>query len=65
MGRPPLNVKPTQVRLSADLRARIEAMVGKQRMGQFLREAAEAELARREAEGGKPRPTKPKPKPKA
>jgi hypothetical protein len=34
-------------------------MVGKQRMGAFLREAAEAELARREAEGGKPRSTKP------
>jgi hypothetical protein len=33
-------------------------MVGKQRMGQFLREAAEAELARREA-GDKPRPAKP------
>jgi hypothetical protein len=62
MGRPPLGVKPTQVRLSADLRARIEAMVGKQPIGQFLGEAAEAELSRREAEGGKPRPTKPKPR---
>jgi hypothetical protein len=57
MGRPPLGVKPTQVRLSAELRARIEAMVGKHRMGQFLREAAEAELLRREAAGD----TKPKP----
>jgi hypothetical protein len=28
-------------------------------MGQFLREAAEAELLRREAEGGKPKPAKP------
>jgi hypothetical protein len=62
MGRPPLGIRPTQVRLSAELRARIEATVGKHRMGQFLREAAEAELLRREAEGGKPKPTKPKPK---
>jgi hypothetical protein len=34
-------------------------MVGKHRMGQFLREAAEAELLRREAEGCKPKPPKP------
>jgi hypothetical protein len=59
MGRPPLGIRSTHVRLSAELRARIEALVGKHRMGQFLREAAEAELLRREAEGGKPKPPKP------
>jgi hypothetical protein len=60
MGRPPLGIKSTHVRLSPELRARIEALVGKNRMGQFLREAAEAELARRETShgGGKPKPTK-------
>lgn len=50
MGRPPLNVKPTQVRLSAELRQRIEALVGPNRMAAFLREAAEAEVERRERE---------------
>jgi hypothetical protein len=63
MGRPPLNVKVTAVRLTVEMMARIEAVAGKHRMSQFLREAAEAELVRREAAaiGDKP---KPKPKPK-
>ena len=52
MGRPPLNLKTTVIRLSADTIARIEAVVGKNRMSQFMREAAEAELSRREAESG-------------
>jgi len=40
--------------------ARIEAVAGKHRMSQFLREAAEAELLRREAAASldKPKPTK-------
>jgi hypothetical protein len=60
MGRPPLGIRSTHVRLSAELRSRIEAMVGKHRMGQFLREAAEAELLRREAGGdARPKPVKP------
>lgn len=57
MGRPPLNVKPTQVRLTNELRERIEALVGPNRMAVFIREAVEAELARRErtaARGEKP-----------
>ena len=60
MGRPPLGMKSTYLRLPPELRARIEALVGKHRMGQFLREAAEAEVLRREAAhgGGKPKPTK-------
>jgi len=61
MGRPPLNLKTTLVRLSAETIARIEAVAGKGRMSQFLREAAEAELLRREGgDGDKPRPPKPK-----
>jgi len=53
MGRPPLNTKfetkPTMVRLTEDVRSRIEALVGPNRMAIFIREAVEAELARREA----------------
>jgi hypothetical protein len=49
VGRPPLNVRPTQVRLSEETLKRIEALVGKNRMAQFIREAVERELKRREA----------------
>lgn len=48
MGRPPLNVKPTVVRLADDVRRRIVALVGENRMAAFIREAVEAELRRRE-----------------
>jgi predicted DNA-binding protein len=48
MGRPPLNLKPTVVRLSEETLKRIEALVGKNRMAQFIREAVERELKRRE-----------------
>jgi Arc/MetJ-type ribon-helix-helix transcriptional regulator len=48
MGRPPLFAKPTVVRLSDDVRARIVALVGAGRMAEFVRQAVEAELARRE-----------------
>ena len=48
MGRPPLNIKPTVVRLSKDALERIEALVGKQKMAEFIREAVERELKRRE-----------------
>lgn len=48
MGRPPLNVKETKVRLSEDARRRIEALVGQNRMAEFIREAVEKELDRRE-----------------
>jgi Arc/MetJ-type ribon-helix-helix transcriptional regulator len=60
MGRPPLGNKSTHVRLPPELRARIEALVGKNRMGAFIREAVEEVISRREAgAGGKPRPHKP------
>ena len=48
MGRPPLNVKMTAVRLSEETRERIRALVGDNGMAQFIREAVERELRRRE-----------------
>lgn len=48
MGRPPLGVKPTVVRLSEAVRERITALVGASGMARFIREAVDAELARRE-----------------
>jgi hypothetical protein len=54
MGRPPLNVIATQVRLSAEVRQRIQALVGPHRMGVFIREAVANELRRREKVAGKP-----------
>lgn len=51
MGRPPLGIKTTTVRLPEQVMARIEAVAGKNRMAQFIREAVEAELLRREKGG--------------
>lgn len=48
MGRPPLGMKPTTIRLSVDTIRRIEALVGNRRLALFIREAVENELARRE-----------------
>jgi hypothetical protein len=48
MGRPPLGMKPTTVRLSAETIRRIEALVGNRRVALFVREAVENELKRRE-----------------
>lgn len=50
MGRPPLGIKPTQVRLSEEVRERIRKLVGDNGMAQFIREAIERELKRREKE---------------
>ena len=47
MGRPPLGVKPTTVRLPIETFDRIEAVAGKNRVAVFIREAVENELARR------------------
>ncbi|WP_091444330.1 hypothetical protein [Ancylobacter rudongensis] len=49
MGRPPLHVKETKVRLTDEQRARIEALVGPNRMATFIREAVEEKLKREEA----------------
>jgi hypothetical protein len=48
MGRPPLGMKPTTVRLPADTIRKIEALVGNRRVASFVREAVENELRRRE-----------------
>lgn len=49
MGRPPLNVKETKVRLTDEQRTRIEALVGTYGMAKFIREAIDRELERRES----------------
>jgi hypothetical protein len=51
MGRPSLKVKATVVRLSVDVRKRIEALVGPNNMAKFIREAIDAELERRQKAG--------------
>lgn len=48
MGRPPLGVKPTAVRLSPEVMERIDALAGPNKRAAFIREAVEAELERRE-----------------
>lgn len=48
MGRPSLGVQPTLVRLSDEARMRIRMLVGDRGLSQFIREAIDNELARRE-----------------
>jgi len=52
MARPSLNVKETKIRLTPEMRERIEALVGPKRMAAFIREAVERELQRREQRNG-------------
>jgi hypothetical protein len=52
MGRPPLGVKPTTIRLPVDVFDRIEAVAGKNRTASFIREAVVAELEKREKAKG-------------
>ena len=47
MGRPPLGMKPTTVRLPVETIQRIEAIMGNRRLALFIREAIENELERR------------------
>jgi metal-responsive CopG/Arc/MetJ family transcriptional regulator len=54
MGRPPLGLTPTLVRLPKAMLQRIDALVGPNRRAQLIREAVERELARREAEAQGP-----------
>ncbi|MGE6694998.1 hypothetical protein ACQKE8_21380 [Sphingobium limneticum] len=49
MGRPPLGMKPTTIRLPVETLQRVEALVGNRRIALFIREAVENELARRDA----------------
>ena len=53
MGRPKMNVTPTLVRLPEGVAERIDAVAGKNRRAEFIREAVERELRRRERELGK------------
>lgn len=48
MGRPPMNVKETKVRLTDEQRARIEKQIGTYGMAKFIREAIEEKLDRLE-----------------
>lgn len=48
MGRPPLGVKSTNVRLSEDDRERIRDLVGDSGMASFIREAIAEKLRREE-----------------
>lgn len=50
MGRPPMNVKPTVVRLTQEALDRIEKIAGPNQRAAFIREAVDSELERREAE---------------
>jgi hypothetical protein len=52
MGRPPLSkkfeTKPVLIRLTEDVSDRIDAIAGPNKRGEFIREAIDRELARRE-----------------
>ncbi|RJG56017.1 hypothetical protein D0Z70_07440 [Sphingobium terrigena] len=52
MGRPPLNVKSTNVRLPEGLGDRIDKLVGRQRRAAFIRDVLEREVERLEGEQG-------------
>ncbi len=49
MGRPPLNVKMTPVRLRLDQLARIEKVAGPNKRAEFIRDAVDEKLDRNEA----------------
>lgn len=46
MGRPPLHMKPTQVRLPEEVMRRIDRIVGQKRRAEFIRQAVLKELER-------------------
>lgn len=57
MGRPPMHLKPTLVRLPEDVAERIDAIAGPNRRAEFIRDAVERELKRRERQAAKESPT--------
>ena len=57
MGRPPMHLKPTLVRLPEDVAERIDAIAGPNRRSEFIRDAVERELKRRERLAAKEPPT--------
>ena len=54
MGRPPMNVKPTVVRLTQEALDRIEKVAGPNQRAAFIREAVDSELDRREGQSENP-----------
>lgn len=52
MGRPPLGIISTTIRLPKALLERIDALRGPNRRAEFIREAVERELERQEREKG-------------
>lgn len=50
MGRPPLKVKPTAVRLSPEVMAKIDDLEGPGRRAQFIRAAVDEAIRRRDPE---------------
>jgi hypothetical protein len=48
MGRPPLGNKSTNVRISEEVKDRIRQLVGDKGMAQFIRDAIDEKLAKRE-----------------
>ena len=53
MGRPSLKVTPVLVRLPEGMPERIDAIAGKNKRAEFIREAVEKEVKRREREASK------------
>lgn len=56
MGRPPLNVKATMVRLPDGMAEKIDELAGKNRRAEFIREAIEHHIKRRERTAANPKP---------
>lgn len=56
MGRPPLGVRATKVRLTDDQLRRIDQLVGSRRMAAWIRSAIDRELERQERERPASRP---------
>lgn len=53
MGRPAMNLEETKVRLNAGSKARITALVGENRMAEFIRVAVEQAITDAEGRGKK------------
>ncbi len=49
LGRPPMNLKPLLVRVPEGTAERIDEIAGANRRGEFVREAIEREIKRRQA----------------
>jgi hypothetical protein len=54
MGRPPLNVVATVVRLREGVAEKIDALVGKRKRAEFIRDAVDEKLHREEKKRSKP-----------